>query len=212
MKKIGVLMVGMIGLGMPALAGATEDCPAAKKGAKKVVKKGKAKGHKGEPLHHEGKKDCPHGKIEGRPLPKGAAYLGAVRPVVKESLTVAQVLKNPRSYSGKRLTLRGVARRKCRHGGCWADLSPAKATKPIIRILTQHKFVLPDNVIGREVVAVGRFMIRTIPVSRVQQVENMRAKQAGRKPRKITRPLKLYLLPSDGVKILPLQAKKKKKG
>ena len=78
---------------------------------------------------------------------------------LKESTSIADVVKNPEAYVGKIIRVDGTATAVCQHMGCWMAVSESdKADAPTVRLKVEDGvIVFPVSAKGKAVSAQGTF-------------------------------------------------------
>lgn len=94
--------------------------------------------------------------MAGGVILKGAA-LNMETPLV----ALADVLKDPASYTGKKIRTEGVIERSCTKMGCWLEIA-ATPGGDTVRAETKHKFFIPLDAAGSKIKAEGEIMVKTI--------------------------------------------------
>ena len=78
---------------------------------------------------------------------------------LKETTSIADVVKNPEAYVGKTIRIDGTATAVCQHMGCWMAVSESdKADAPTVRLKVEDGvIVFPVSAKGKAVSAQGTF-------------------------------------------------------
>ena len=78
---------------------------------------------------------------------------------LKETTSIADVVKNPEAYVGKTIRVDGTATAVCQHMGCWMAVSESdKADAPTVRLKVEDGvIVFPVSAKGKAVSAQGTF-------------------------------------------------------
>lgn len=78
---------------------------------------------------------------------------------LKETTSIADVVKNPEAYVGKTIRVDGTATAICQHMGCWMAVSESdKADAPTVRLKVEDGvIVFPVSAKGKAVSAQGTF-------------------------------------------------------
>lgn len=90
--------------------------------------------------------------------PAGEEKLGA-GVTLKETTSIADVVKNPEAFVGKTIRIDGTATAVCQHMGCWMAVSASdKADAPTVRLKVEDGvIVFPVSAKGKAVSAQGVF-------------------------------------------------------
>lgn len=78
---------------------------------------------------------------------------------LKETTSIADVVKNPEAFVGKTIRIDGTATAICQHMGCWMAVSESdKADAPTVRLKVEDGvIVFPVSAKGKAVSAQGTF-------------------------------------------------------
>lgn len=109
----------------------------------------------------------------GEPIKRGAP-LGSA-PVV----SIASVLKDPQSFSNRKITLEGVIQRCCQRKGCWMEIAARARAKGLRVTFKDYGFFVPTTSAGMAVRAEGRVVIKILSKA---DVEHMRSEGAQVEP------------------------------
>lgn len=120
----------------------------------------------------------------------------------EEPLSVEVVLKTPKKYTDKQITIQGDIVKVCKKRGCWADFS--SGNKQLRVKVKDGEIEIPLYAIGRKAYASGT--LKAIQMDKEQTIaylEHM-AKDAGEQfdAKSITKGMILYQLKSNAIKIL----------
>jgi hypothetical protein len=90
------------------------------------------------------------------PLKRGEALGGS------PAAALADLIKDPRSFTGKRVIVEGVIARVCSKKGCWMELTP-KAGETGLRVtFKDYGFFVPTDSKGMKVKAEGEVSIKVL--------------------------------------------------
>ncbi|HEY0080169.1 MAG TPA: DUF4920 domain-containing protein [Pyrinomonadaceae bacterium] len=98
-------------------------------------------------------------------LRRGAA-LGE-SPVVK----LADVLSEPKKYTGKRVIVEGVVERVCQKQACWMEIAPEKGARGVRVQFGDHAFFVPFNSAGLRARAEGEVGIKYLTEAEATHLE-----------------------------------------
>lgn len=121
----------------------------------------------------EGNPPAPSAPAKGEPIKRGAP-LGSA-PVV----SIASVLKDPQSFSNRKITLEGVIQRCCQRKGCWMEIAARAKAKGLRVTFKDYGFFVPITSAGMAVRAEGRVVIKILSKA---DVEHMRSEGAQVEP------------------------------
>jgi hypothetical protein len=143
---------------------------------------------------HEMKKEGE--KPEAKELADGTLY-GSDITTDSKILSVADILQDTASYTGKIVVVKGNMSEICREAGCWTVISDGSS---YIRAMTLHKFVMPKDMdlTGKVAVVEGTFAVKEITEEQARHF----AEESGKDPNTITGPHKMYRITATGIKIL----------
>ena len=102
---------------------------------------------------------------QGEVLRRGAA-LGE-SPVVK----LADVLREPKKYAGKRVIVEGVVERVCEKQACWMEIAPEKGARGVRVQFGDHAFFVPFNSAGLKARTEGEFGIKYLTEAEATHLE-----------------------------------------
>jgi hypothetical protein len=86
-------------------------------------------------------------------------------------VALADVMKEPQKYAGKKVIVKGVIVRSCKAEGCWMELAADMKSKTV-RATFDHKFYLPLDAAGMKVKAEGEFTVKTLSKEEVDHLVN----------------------------------------
>lgn len=96
---------------------------------------------------------------------KRGAPLGS-SPVV----TIADILSDPGSYSGRTVTVNGLIRQCCTRKGCWMELSATKKGKTMRVTFKDYGFFVPTTSKGMKARAEGTVVVKTLSKEDVEHM------------------------------------------
>lgn len=122
-------------------------------------------------------------KMGGKSKSKMAAKTSMKNEVLKKGapigdstiVSVADLLKNPAAYAGKKVVIEGVIERSCKTMGCWMEVALAKGGDTV-RIETKHKFFIPLDAAGMKIKAEGTVEVKTINKEEAEHLASEGAK------------------------------------
>jgi hypothetical protein len=102
-----------------------------------------------------------------------AAPAGAVVAVGEKltglpAVTVAQLLKDPTAYAGKKVRIEGPIASYCFHKRDWYAVRDSDAPGPSVRILTGDAFLVPENAQGKRARTEGTVEVADVPAERAR--------------------------------------------
>jgi hypothetical protein len=88
-----------------------------------------------------------------------------------ERVAFADVLKDPRRYSGRTVRIEGVVNRVCQKEGCWMEISPDGGEgDATVRVSFDHKFSIPKDADRMKFRAEGVFSLKTLSKEHVEHL------------------------------------------
>lgn len=87
-----------------------------------------------------------------------------------KTISLAKILKNPKDFVGKTVTVEGVIVRSCKMEGCWMELAPAKDAPSVRVTFKNHAFFIPLDSAGLQAKAEGVFSIKTLSREQVEHL------------------------------------------
>ena len=123
-------------------------------------------------------------------------------PLSKQTaLSVSEAIKNEAKIKDGYVKIHGTIQSVCKKKGCWFVIADAK-TKDKIRITSLgYKFFVPKDCEGYQATVEGQFESKTMSVAEGQHLEDDKAANTGKKPKKVTKEIKEYRLASVGVEL-----------
>ena len=103
-------------------------------------------------------------------IKKGAA-LSEATPLV----ALADVLKDPAAFAGKKVRIEGIIERSCTNMGCWMEIAAVKGGATV-RAETKHKFFIPLDAAGSKIKAEGEIAVKTINKEEAEHLASEGAK------------------------------------
>jgi hypothetical protein len=112
----------------------------------------------------------------------GQRYGAPLRP--EQPTELAAVLREPDSYQGKTVTVKGEVRRACTRKGCWMELAQALDPKlPGCRVtFKDYSFFVPTDSAGARATVQGVVEVQTIKAGHVRHLEEEGATFASKLP------------------------------
>ncbi len=92
-----------------------------------------------------------------------------------EMVNLADVMKDPAAYAGKKVIIAGVIERSCKTMGCWMEIAIAKGGETV-RTETKHKFFIPLDAAGMKIKAEGAFEVKTLSKEEAEHLASEGAK------------------------------------
>jgi hypothetical protein len=92
-----------------------------------------------------------------------------------EMVNLADVLKDPAAFAGKKVRIQGVIERSCKNMGCWMEIAAVKGGETV-RAETKHKFFIPLEAAGMKIKAEGTIEIKTISKEEAEHMASEGAK------------------------------------
>lgn len=113
------------------------------------------------------------------------------------TVSVADVLKDPKAYDGKELRVSGTVREVCQTKGCWMRVGGEGKEAQVFVKFKDYGFFVPKDAAGREAVLEGVVTIREVPVEEVKHYleDAGKAEEAA----KVTEPAKEVRVMAAGV-------------
>ena len=105
----------------------------------------------------------PVGQVFGRPLEEATPFVA-----------LADIMKDPKAYSGKKVRTRGEVVAVCQNAGCWCDLRPEGAAKDAKGIVPTHvsmhghAFFLPKTAKSKLAEVEGNLVVRELTQGEVE--------------------------------------------
>jgi hypothetical protein len=122
---------------------------------------------------------------------------------LKEPISVANLMANPDSYTGKTVQVKGKIAAVCQMMGCWMDLTNDAGQKIRIKV-EDGVIVFPKDASGRTAICEGK--LSKIELTREQALAQAKheAEESGRKfnPDSIKGPVTSYQIEGTGAVIL----------
>ena len=89
-----------------------------------------------------------------------------------KTVSLARILKNPKDFVGKTVTVEGIIVRSCKMEGCWMELAPAKDAASVRVTFKNHAFFIPLDSAGLQAKAEGVFSVKTLSKKEVDHLIN----------------------------------------
>ncbi|MCO6511060.1 MAG: DUF4920 domain-containing protein [Aridibacter famidurans] len=88
-----------------------------------------------------------------------------------EMVSLAKVMKDPETYAGKSVMVKGYVVRSCKKEGCWAELAPSMDAKTTVRVkFKDHGFFIPLASEGFKAKAEGVFSVKILSKEEVDHL------------------------------------------
>jgi Domain of unknown function (DUF4920) len=114
------------------------------------------------------------------PAPAGERSFGAPPGQVDGPLlAVAEVMREPEPYLGKKVRCEGVVARVCQRAGCWLELSPDGKSDGLRVPMAGHSFFIPQDAIGQHAVVEGELSALPLKDSQRAHLESEGLKAIG---------------------------------
>lgn len=152
--------------------------------------KGSSDPHADHDHEHEGSSK----KIPAVTLPADG-HLGAPFTLKKET-SLSQILKDPKSFEGKKVLVSGKVEAQCRKRRRWFALSEG-GKRPYLRVSTEPKFYIHSTAVSMKGKAEGVVKTRTVSVKEAKHFAKVH-KLFGGDPSKITEPKTQVILKATG--------------
>ena len=130
-------------------------------------------------------------KVEG-----GMLYGKSIDPTSK-TVSYTELVAGMSESNGKIITVKGTVSEVCQAMGCWMTMTENGATT---RVKTQHEFLLPKDVAGREAIVTGKFNITEISEDDARHFNEESPNP--KKSEDIVGPQKAYEIEATGIVIL----------
>lgn len=143
--------------------------------------------------HHEKKSMEPSGVAVEDGMLYGKAYDGTLT-----IMSFSDLMSNPQDLDGKVVLVKGSVADVCQKMGCWMTISDGTNT---VRVITQHEFLLPKDIAGREAVVAGQFNITELSEEAARHY-NDESKNPAVKTEDIKGSQKGFEIQATGIKIL----------
>lgn len=107
------------------------------------------------------------------PKPAGQVFGKALEDATP-FVALADIMKDPKAYSGKRVRTRGEVVAVCQNAGCWCDLRPEGAAKDAKGIVPTHvsmhghAFFLPKTAKSKLAEVEGNLVVRELSEGEVE--------------------------------------------
>jgi hypothetical protein len=103
---------------------------------------------------------------------KGRMMRGASISRDAKFVSLAEILKKPEDFAGKKVAVKGVIVRSCKMEGCWMELAPNKEAKSVrVTFGRNHAFSIPLDAAGMRAKAEGVFTVKTLSREQVEHLE-----------------------------------------
>jgi Domain of unknown function (DUF4920) len=94
-------------------------------------------------------------------------------------LAVAEVMREPEPYLGKKVRCEGVVARVCQRAGCWLELSADGKSDGLRVPMAGHSFFIPQDAIGQHAVVEGELSALPLKDSQRAHLESEGLKAIG---------------------------------
>lgn len=94
-------------------------------------------------------------------------------------LAVADVMRAPEPYLGKKLRCEGVVARVCQRAGCWLELSPDGKADGLRVPMAGHAFFIPQDAVGQHALIEGELSALPLSDARRAHLESEGLKAIG---------------------------------
>lgn len=129
-------------------------------------------------LHNCSRPEAPSRQQTSQPLVASATSVSSTSLLFGDPLrnttpfvTLSEILKDPKSYEGKRVRTQGEVVSVCQSAGCWCDLKPeheTKVTVPTHVTMHNHAFFLPKTSQNKVVELEGTLNVRALSEGEVK--------------------------------------------
>lgn len=86
------------------------------------------------------------------------------------TVALADVLREPAKFAGRKVTVEGVVERVCRKQGCWVQIAPEAGAAWGVRVTFDHKFFVPKDADKMKFRASGTFAVKTLSKEEVEHL------------------------------------------
>jgi Domain of unknown function (DUF4920) len=123
------------------------------------------------------------GSGSGKVSPEDLVRVGAPLPQ-GEFHAIAEVVRSPDAFTGRKILVEGEVRRACNKKGCWMEVAEsADPSAPGCRVTFQdYAFFVPTDSPGRRARLEGQVTIKTLRKSHVDHLEAEGANFASKNP------------------------------
>ena len=119
----------------------------------------------------------------------------------KTALSVSEAINKEDQIKDGYVKVHGTIKSVCKKKGCWFVIKDPK-TEAQIRITSLgYKFFVPKDCEGYKATVEGQFESKTMSVAEGQHIEDDKAANTGKKPKKVTKEIKEYRIASVGVEL-----------
>ncbi len=124
---------------------------------------------------------------------------------LKESTPVSAILRDPKSYEGKRVLVQGPIVEVCAERGCWIRIANDKEFEALRFKVQDGVIVFPLSAKGKTVLAEGVISVKNLTreqaIAQAREIAKERGTLATFDPAKITGPVTDVVLTGDGARI-----------
>ena len=141
---------------------------------------------------------------EAKSVPANAKDYGKAL-TLKETTPVSAILKDPKTYEGKRVLVQGPIVEVCAERGCWIRIASDKEFEALRFKVQDGVIVFPLSAKGKTVLAEGVISIKNLTreqaVAQAREVAKERGTLATFDPAKITGPVTDIVLNGEGARV-----------
>jgi len=87
------------------------------------------------------------------------------------AVALAEVLKEPKKFAGRKVTVEGVVERVCQKQGCWVQIAPEAGSAEGLRVTFDHKFFVPKDADRMRFRAEGTFAVKYLTEDEATHLE-----------------------------------------
>ena len=120
-----------------------------------------------------------------------------------ETVTVSELLANPKKYSGQKVKIKGEILDVCPMAGCWVDVGSKSGDQQIKFKVTDGEIVFPVNAKGKHLVGEGIFSMKDLTKEETIKREQHLAEEKGRKfdPSTVKGPTTVFMIKGTGATV-----------
>lgn len=141
---------------------------------------------------------------EAKAVPANAKAYGKSL-TLKETTAISAILKDPKTYEGKRVLVQGPIVEVCAERGCWIRIASEQEFEALRFKVQDGVIVFPLTAKGKTVLAEGVISIKNLTreqaIAQAREVAKERGALASFDPAKITGPVTDIVLNGEGARI-----------
>ena len=122
---------------------------------------------------------------------------------VKEKTAIADILKDPQKFEGKRVLIEGEIEEVCQNMGCWIKVNDTSSKEPMLFKVEDGVIEFPKDGKGKKVKAEGIVSVKTYTKEELIKQAKHEAEEQGKEfdPSSITGPKVVVRVNGDGAVI-----------